>query len=779
MTVVETYLAAVAGRVEAAHELTVAAAAADEAASNSAVRDQAPVVGPHGALAAVPAMFFDDRFSVAQTDAFLAAVGEPRAGKARSSAVLEHEKLAYYVDMVETELTKAIALKSRSFFSTLSTIRELAALVEACNTKVALVRSVLGDASAQLRGSSLEVGALREQKLRAADLQTRLELLGEVQAAPELIEAALADGDYVAAQDFIESTRAVLGKELKGVRAVATMRFALDGYAAQLEDALGNEFALLLRKTLVAASSVSLPLSAGSDTEAQTRGVRVVLLSASRVGALARLPVVWRDELSAVLKMLVRSTVESRVTAVVDAMGDRPDFDASASILVHLKALDAPDYVSVLDGVFEVALNALRAAHGLVNVVDGMAAELGAERLVEEMQTSLADGAELVHSRAAKLLAVRAQTNAKLDFQRFVVLIQTVVSFIVASEVVVGRNCYGLRGPLLSQAKVFLSTLHDAKMTKLSILLENELWSRVDVPVHISHLVSSHDHKGTASDNDVAALDKLTLPACGVTYPTPCAYHLTSSSVLLFDMMQDYVSCVERLPALAPDAVSRLGLLLKHFNSRSCQLVLGAGAMHTAGLKAITAAHLAVAAQSLRALAHFLPILCERLAQLLTQKQAAVLGVLTEARQALLDHADEINAKIVAIMTDRFYFFMQGVQGAYDEAFSGAAGRANTGEISAPMAYMRKMVKSIVVLRKVLAPLLPPDELADIYSKLLDALERLVVKGAAALGTDTPRAREQLRVDIAFLLAKVDALPEGRFSGTLATFYQRQLVRRS
>jgi Vps54-like protein len=42
------------------------------------------------------------------------------------------------------------------------------------------------------------------------------------------------------------------------------------------------------------------------------------------------------------------------------------------------------------------------------------------------------------------------------------------------------------------------------------------------------------------------------------------------------------------------------------FNSRMCQLVLGAGAMATAGLRSITAKHLALSAQAAGAHAHCL-----------------------------------------------------------------------------------------------------------------------------------------------------------------------------
>lgn len=49
--------------------------------------------------------------------------------------------------------------------------------------------------------------------------------------------------------------------------------------------------------------------------------------------------------------------------------------------------------------------------------------------------------------------------------------------------------------------------------------------------------------------------------------------------------------------------------MLQVYNSRMCQLVLGAGAMQAAGLKSITAKHLAVSCQCVSTIMELHPIL--------------------------------------------------------------------------------------------------------------------------------------------------------------------------
>ena len=57
-------------------------------------------------------------------------------------------------------------------------------------------------------------------------------------------------------------------------------------------------------------------------------------------------------------------------------------------------------------------------------------------------------------------------------------------------------------------------------------------------------------------------------------------------------MVVEYCQCVDDIPAAAPDILTRLIELLKMFNSRTCQLILGAGALQLVGLKTITTKNL-------------------------------------------------------------------------------------------------------------------------------------------------------------------------------------------
>ena len=64
--------------------------------------------------------------------------------------------------------------------------------------------------------------------------------------------------------------------------------------------------------------------------------------------------------------------------------------------------------------------------------------------------------------------------------------------------------------------------------------------------------------------------------------------------------MADYCKCIRDIPSTAPEVLTKLVELLKTFNSRTCQLVMGAGALQLVGLKTISTKNLALASRSLQ-----------------------------------------------------------------------------------------------------------------------------------------------------------------------------------
>lgn len=140
------------------------------------------------------------------------------------------------------------------------------------------------------------------------------------------------------------------------------------------------------------------------------------------------------------------------------------------------------------------------------------------------------------------------------------------------------------------------------------------------------------------------------------------------------------------------------------FNSRVCQVILGAGAMRSAGLKNITAKHLALASQSLAVMVALIPKLKECISGHLTPKQNSHLLEFDRIVSDYKDHQGEIHAKLVAIMNERFAAHVKAMQAIqWDEQEPQTGKNANT--------YMETLVTETVRLHKVLAKYLPVADL--------------------------------------------------------------------
>ena len=83
------------------------------------------------------------------------------------------------------------------------------------------------------------------------------------------------------------------------------------------------------------------------------------------------------------------------------------------------------------------------------------------------------------------------------------------------------------------------------------------------------------------------------------------------------------------------------------------ELVLGAKAMSTAGLKTITAKHLLLSSECLNCLIYFIPILKEWIKHKLQSKQFSLLNSFDIFLKDCIDHKNKIYDKIIEIMTTR------------------------------------------------------------------------------------------------------------------------------
>ncbi|KAG1362575.1 putative Vacuolar protein sorting-associated protein 54, chloroplastic [Cocos nucifera] len=316
---------------------------------------------------------------------------------------------------------------------------------------------------------------------------------------------------------------------------------------------------------------------------------------------------------------------------------------------------------------------------------------------------------DAAHGRWAKLLGVRALLHPRLRLQEFLSIYNITQDFIAATEKIGGRLGYSIRGTLQSQSKAFVDFQHESRMTKIKAVLDQETWVTVDVPDEFQSIVVSL----SSIDNGELGPDILSseMVESGVSSgeqhfrinesgehvpnpsnrtsppssnqenraePTPSVrnddsnvkehgrstsqtliyggigYHMVNCGLILLKMLSEYVDISKCLPALSSEVVHRVVEILKLFNTRTCQLVLGAGAMQVSGLKSITSKHLALASQIISFIYAIIPDIRRVLFSKIPEaRKALLMSEIDRVAQDYKIHRDEIHTKLVQIMRER------------------------------------------------------------------------------------------------------------------------------
>ncbi|XP_057279439.1 vacuolar protein sorting-associated protein 54 isoform X1 [Pezoporus wallicus] len=324
-------------------------------------------------------------------------------------------------------------------------------------------------------------------------------------------------------------------------------------------------------------------------------------------------------------------------------------------------------------------------------------------RLANNIQELLYNASDICHDRSVKFLMARAKDGflEKLNSSEFVTLSRLMEGFILDTEQICGRKSMSLRGALQSQANRFVNRFHEERKTKLSLLLDNERWKQAEVPAEFQDLVDSvSDGRISLPEKKPAATEERKpaefLIVEGQKYAT------VGTVLLLIRIILEYCQCVDNIPSITTDMLTRLSDLLKYFNSRSCQLVLGAGALQVVGLKTITTKNLALSSRCLQLIVHYIPIIRAHFEARLQPKQYSMLRHFDHITKDYHDHVAEISAKLVAIMDSLF-----------DKLLSKYEVKAPV-----PSACFRNICKQMAKMHEAIYDLLPEEQTQMLFLRI-------------------------------------------------------------
>lgn len=348
---------------------------------------------------------------------------------------------------------------------------------------------------------------------------------------------------------------------------------------------------------------------------------------------------------------------------------------------------------------------------------------------VLDLSSLLGEGVDLAQAQITKVVKVRSQQNAELPLTDFLKYFTLNRLFTDECEAISGRSGTALRSVLDAQIKDFVARFGDSQKHDIIKVMDSDKWDAKDFGDRENQLLqrviegSTSDalpwventmiwqlpingtkgSNGTASNGTSATAAKVRSAVVDEQ-----RYILPESAIAMLQSMETFQHLAAGIPSMSQEVATLLLESLKLFNSRSSQLILGAGATRSAGLKNITTKHLALSSQGLSFIVALIPYVREFFRRHLPSSNASqIMTEFDRVKRLFQEHQNGIHEKLVDIMSGRASMHVKAMKGIdWEEAAKNKAVSVSP--------YMETLTKETATLQKVLAKHLPDPVVAGI-----------------------------------------------------------------
>lgn len=346
-----------------------------------------------------------------------------------------------------------------------------------------------------------------------------------------------------------------------------------------------------------------------------------------------------------------------------------------------------------------------------------------------DMSSLLGQAVDTAQTQITRVLKVRNEQSVRLSKEMFLRYFTLNRLFADECEAVSGRGGNVLKGIVNAQISGFVQVLGTAETERIAGVLDSDTWNAEDFTEKQNALLqrilasmssdpsewskgctplwqepasephANGDTAAAANGTEVSTPNGTTPAGKKETRPAyidDTRYILVSSAASLLTTIDAFLSLTAALPSMTPQISTSLLDVLRTFNSRSCQLILGAGATRSAGLKNITTKHLALASQALSFIIALVPYMRECVRRHVPAGQTNILAEFDKTKRLYQDHQSGIHDKLVEIMTSRSSAHVKAMNAInFDSAAAGSEDK--------PSAYMETLTKETLTLHRVLS----------------------------------------------------------------------------
>ncbi|KAF1969747.1 Vps54-domain-containing protein [Bimuria novae-zelandiae CBS 107.79] len=411
------------------------------------------------------------------------------------------------------------------------------------------------------------------------------------------------------------------------------------------------------------------------------------------------------------------------------------------------------------------------------------------EELMEalDMSSLLGQAVDAAQTQVTKLLKVRAEVTTNLPLDRFLRYFNLCRLFADECEAVSGRSGAVLKGVVNTHITDFVSKFGDNEKQGLAKAMDSDRWEPKDFDEHdkevlsrilkgmesdpsewveagsilgeVSDAVTTNGSSQTNGTNGTSTEKKTPAPA----YVDEEKYIISNSSTVVIRGIERFEILFTAMPSMTSEVSTALCDYIKLFNSRLCQLILGAGAMHSAGLKNINTKHLAIASQTLSFIITLLPYLRECARRHATANKSG-LTEFDNVKRLLHDQQQSIHEKLIDIMSNRATIHVRNLKKI--EWDSEAEAKKDVSP------NMETLTKETVTLHKVINKYLHEMQVRMIMGPVFESYRDQIGRVFKDAGVKTAAGKQRLLRDAKLFSAKLGHIDGAGNTGT----YLIQLV---
>ena len=350
-----------------------------------------------------------------------------------------------------------------------------------------------------------------------------------------------------------------------------------------------------------------------------------------------------------------------------------------------------------------------------------------------DMSNLLGQAVDIAQDKIVKVLRVRSEQSVHLSVEMFLRYFTLNLLFANECEAVSGRSGTALKNVVNGHIKDFGFQLSESERQNLATGMDADSWNAKDFTdvdkEHLSRILSASTQDAEAwslgskiwlppanisssskpANGSLSLLQAQTNGTSGTSTPSKSTTHpaiiegesflLPVSAILCLHGLSSFLHLITGIPSMTSEIAASILSYLTLFNSRCTQLILGAGATKSAGLKNITTKHLALAAQAVSFISSLIPHVREFVRRHAGSGSSVsrLMGEFDKVRRAYLEHQQSIYDKLVDIMAGRATAHAKSMK-TIDWEKSGKSG---------VNAYMETLTKETSTLHRVLGKHLP------------------------------------------------------------------------